>query len=143
MQGTRCDVRHRREPARGWLLEVVIDVIKGARHIAGLAASFDFFVIGNEDFSLESFAHIRIDGMRDIGMQLGAPVAVAAHTMLVEACAAAVAVAGTEMVLLVTATAMIAEFSRRHGEKDPVIALDEFDVANNERVIERDRAKSP
>ena len=45
------------------------------------------------------------------------------------------------MILFAAATAAIAELSRWHRQEQPVVAVDQLYVANDERVIECQRAK--
>ena len=63
--------------------------------------------------------------------------------VLVEARSAVVTETGAEVILLAAASAAVAELSAGHGEEEPIIPFDEFYVANDEGVIESQRAKGP
>jgi hypothetical protein len=60
---------------------------------------------------------------------------------LIESSAAVVAEAGAEMIFVAAARAVIAKLARRHGEEEALGTFDELDVADDESVIEGERAK--
>jgi len=63
-------------------------------------------------------------------------------SVFVEALPAIVAEAGAEVILFPAAPAAVAEFSRRHGKEKSVISFDDFHIADDEGVVEGQRAKS-
>jgi len=54
---------------------------------------------------------------------------------------AVVAKAGAKVILLATARAMVAQLARRHGQEQPLRAFDQFDVADDEGVVEGEGAE--
>jgi hypothetical protein len=61
--------------------------------------------------------------------------------VFIESQAAVVAVTGAEVVFLAAALAAVAELSGGHGEEQAVVAFDQLHVANDERVVEGERAE--
>ncbi len=97
---------------------------------------------------------MRVDRMSDVGVKLHPAVTpmnvsagvvhaarAAAVAVFVEPASAAVTEAGAEMILLRAARAMVAKLARRHGEEKPVGPLDQLDVADDEGVVEGERAE--
>ena len=68
-------------------------------------------------------------------------VLIAHEAVFVEAIAAIGAVAGAEVIFLTAASAMIAQFTRGHGEEEAVVAIDQLYVANYECMIKGEGAK--
>ena len=62
--------------------------------------------------------------------------------VFVQTHAAVVAETRAEMVLLPAAIAVIGKFAGRHGQKQAVGSFDQLHVSDDERVVERQRAKS-
>jgi hypothetical protein len=61
--------------------------------------------------------------------------------VIIEPAAAVVAEAGAEVILVAAARAVVTELARGHGEEEPVGAFDELHVADDESVVERQRAE--
>ena len=68
-------------------------------------------------------------------------VLIAHEAVFVQAIAASRTVAGAEVIFLTATSAVIAQFTRGHGEKQAVVAIDQLYVANYECMIKGERAK--
>src|SRR4029077_11637798 len=122
-------------------------VIEVRRDVAGLLAAIELAMEGFDDFALDRRTAGGVDGGGGCGagFQSSALVAVAGQVArraaFVESAAAVVAEAGAQAVLFTGARAMVAQLARRHGEEKPVRAFDEFDVSDDEGVVEGERAE--
>jgi hypothetical protein len=78
----------------------------------------------------------------DVGVEFQAAVAVVVAVLVfleavfIQRGAAVVAEAGAEVVFFAAAGAVVGQLSAWHGEEEAVISVDEFDVTNDEGVIE-------
>ncbi|HEV8379019.1 MAG TPA: hypothetical protein VGP99_09230 [Tepidisphaeraceae bacterium] len=94
---------------------------------------------------MDFLAALGIDGVRDISVKFQAAMAISvliAHeAVFVEAIAAIGAITGAEVIFLTATSAMIAQFTRGHGEKQTVVAIDQLYVANHECMIKGEGAK--
>jgi hypothetical protein len=63
--------------------------------------------------------------------------------ILIEPGAALVAEPGAKMILFTATPAAIAKLSAGHRQEKPIIPFDQLHIANDERVIESQRAKRP
>jgi len=97
-------------------------------------------VLGN-DVLLDHVAAKRIDGMCDIGVELGSAVGVFRGAPILQALATMVAVGGAEVILGVAVWAMSRELAARHGHERPVRAVNDLQIPHHEAVVERDRTK--
>src|SRR5205823_8988755 len=61
--------------------------------------------------------------------------------VLIQFGAALVAEAGAQVVLAAAGMAAVGQFAARHGHERPLGALDDLQVADDEGVVERDRAE--
>src|SRR5438105_2410703 len=68
-------------------------------------------------------------------------VLIAQKAVFVQAIAAIRAITGAEVIFFTAATTVIAQFTRGHGEKQAVVAIDQLYVANYECMIKGERAK--
>src|ERR1044071_5833070 len=79
-------------------------IIQVRRHVPRLAAAFDFVLVGLDRLPLNFSAAGSVDGVGDVGVQLGTAgpraVALVEVTAVAEATAALVAVAGPQVVAL-------------------------------------------
>ena len=66
----------------------------------------------------------------------------AAGPVRIEALAAVVAEPGAQVVLLRAGGAVVGDLARRHRQEETIVAVDQLHVADDERVIERERAVS-
>src|SRR5205807_4146504 len=71
----------------------------------------------------------------------GPAVGVAGGAVLVQFGAALVAKAGAQVVLAAAAMAAVGQLTAGHGHERPLGALDDLQVADDEGVVERDRAE--
>jgi len=94
---------------------------------------------------MDFMAALGIDGVRNISVKFQAAMAVSvliAHeAVFVQAIAASGTIAGAEVIFLTAATAMIAQLTRGHGEKQAIVAIDQLYVANYECMIKGEGAK--
>lgn len=67
--------------------------------------------------------------------------AVAEESVFVESVSAVIAEPSAKMIFVAAPGAVIHQLTRWHCEKQAIVAVDELDVADNERLIKRDRAK--
>src|SRR5256885_1600288 len=83
--------------------------------------------------------------MRDIGVQLqpawAVVVLILEISIFVEARSTMIAEASAQVILLAAALAAVAQLARWHGQEQAVVAFDQFHIANDERVIESQRAE--
>jgi hypothetical protein len=68
-------------------------------------------------------------------------VLIAHEAVFVQAIAAIGTITGAEMIFFTAASTVIAQFSRGHGEKQTVVAIDQLYVANYECMIKGEGAK--
>src|SRR5688572_24507956 len=95
-------------------LFVIGIVIVIARHIARLLGPFFFFLVGLQDGALHELTAAGVDGMSDVGVQLGPAIGVAHGAILIELRAALVAESSAQVVLAAAAPAAIGELAARH-----------------------------
>jgi hypothetical protein len=76
-----------------------------------------------------------------VDVDVAVPVAVLQVTGLVQAPPAIVAVPGAQVILFLAGRAVVAELPRRHRQEQPVVTVDQLDVADDEGVVERQRAE--
>jgi hypothetical protein len=83
--------------------------------------------------------------VRDISVKfqtaMAISVLIAHEAVFVEAIAAIRAITGAEVIFFTAATAVIAQFTRGHGEKQTIVAIDQLYVANHECMIKGEGAK--
>ncbi len=91
--------------------------------------------------ALNLLAGRRVDRVRDIGVELGAAVGVAHRPVFVELAAARVAEPRPEVVLAPALVAPVGEFPTRHRHEDALRPLDDFQIPDDEGVVEGDRAE--
>jgi hypothetical protein len=132
--------------ARGrQIINVQILAIQVGGDVPGHLAPFQFVKISGNHPAMDLVAALGVDRVRNISVQFQAAMAVSvliAHeAVFVEAIAAIRAIAGAKVIFLTAAPAVIAQFTRGHGEKQPVIAIDQLYVANYECMIKGEGAK--
>src|SRR5439155_12142278 len=91
---------------------------------------------------LNHFAALRVDGMSDIGIELGTALRVADGPLFAQTSAALIAILSFEMVLRAALMAMAGELAAGHGDEGPVGAVDDLEVADDKAVIEGDGAEA-
>ena len=79
--------------------------------------------------------------MRDVGVQLDAAVGVADGAVLVELAAALIAEAGPQMILAAAAGTAIGQLAAGHGHERALGPFDDLQIADDEGIVERDRAE--
>jgi len=128
--------------------KIHILAVKARRDIARFLGTFDLAMEGGDHLALDGLAALGVDRVGDVGVEFQAPVAVAVHRVIavailvalkaafVQVASAVVAETGAEVVFLAAAGAMVRQLAAGHGQKKSVISFDQFDVANDERVVE-------
>src|SRR5205814_2703717 len=78
-----------------------------------------------------------------VAVAVAVPVAVAVLQVpaLIEPAPAVVAVAGPQVVLFLASRAVVAQLARRHRQEQAVVPVDQLHVADDEGVVERQRAE--
>jgi len=95
-----------------------------------------------DDFLFDGLAALGVDGVGDVGVELQAAVAVVVavliflETVFIQRRAAVIAKAGAEVIFFAAARAVVGQLSAWHRKEEAVISIDEFDVTNDEGVIE-------
>jgi len=134
-----------RDSGTGQIIDVQVLPIQVGSDVAGHFAPFQFVQIGGNHPTMDFLAALGVDRVRNISVEFQAAMAVSvliAHeAVFVEAIAASRTVAGAEVIFFTTASAMIAQFTRGHGEKQSVVAIDQLYVANYECMIKGEGAK--
>src|SRR5216683_4556365 len=111
-------------------------------HVARLLGPFAFVVVGFEHGALDDLPAGGVDRMRDVGMKLGASIGVTSGPILIELGAALVAKAGTQMVFAAALHAPVGQLAAGHGHERALGAIDDLQVADDKRIVERDRTES-
>ena len=124
--------------ALGVIFRVVIVI---TARVAGLPGAFFFFLKGPQNSALNGLAAGGIDRVRDVGVEFRPAISVAQSPILVQACAALVAVAGAQMVLAAALRATVSQFTARHGHELALGAFDDLQIANDESIVKRDGAE--
>ena len=129
-------------------IKVGIIPIEIRRYISRQFAAIKFFQIRHQHAPLQFEPARGVDRMRDIRVQLGPHETAAAAAIwaghvaiFVQSRPALITEPGTQMVLLAAAPAAVAQFSAGHRQEKPIISFDQFHIANDEGVIESERAK--
>jgi len=79
--------------------------------------------------------------MGDVGIELGSALVVGGHPTRIERGATLVAMLRAEVVFCGTLGAVRGQLATRHRHKGSAGSLDDFQVADDETVVKRDRAK--
>ncbi len=82
-----------------------------------------------------------IDGVGDVGVELGPAFLVLHRVLLLLPRAALIAERGPQMVLAAALRAMAGELATGHGHERPGRALDDFQVADDEGIVQGNRAE--
>ncbi len=122
-------------------LEFVGLVVVVTRYVARHLGALEFLGVGGKHGGLDLLPAHGIDGMGDVGVELGPPVGVAECAVLVEPAAALVAETAPQVILRATVVAAIGQLARRHRDEEALGALDDLEVADDEHVVEGDAAK--
>jgi hypothetical protein len=128
------------------IVEVGQIAVKFRRDIAGQFALLDLILIRVNRLAFDLKPAFSVDGMGDIGVEFEARPAMhsALHlhaAVFVEALAAVVAEAGAEVIFLSASAAAIAQLATGHRQEKSVISFDDFHIADDEGVVEGQRAK--
>ncbi len=129
------DLRVRRALELGRVVVVV-----GAG-VARLLSAFLLHLERLDDGILDDLATSAVDRVGNVSMQLHAPVGIASSAILVELGAALIAEPCPQVVLAAARTAPIGELAARHGHEGTFGSLNDFQIADDESVIERHRAE--
>src|SRR5262249_12810465 len=113
----------------GFLVLATVVVVVRA-DVARLLGALLFFLIGPQHRRLDDLPTGGVDGVRDVGVELGPAVGVAAGAVLVQFVAALVAVAGSQVVLAPALPATVSQLATRHRHKGPLCPFDDFQVAH-------------
>src|SRR5262249_12045292 len=106
------------------------------KDVAGLLTALALFLVGLDNGRLDHFAAGGVDRMRDVGMQLDAAVGVAGGPILIELAAALIAIARPQMVLAAAAWTAVGQLPARHGHKRAFGSFYDFQVADDESIVE-------
>jgi hypothetical protein len=142
MRQRSCGAEPVARGAVGKIEEIRVFAIEAGGDVAGLLGAFYFFVESQDDFLFDGLAALGVDGVGDVGVEFQAAVAVVVAVLVfleavfIQRGAAVVAEAGAEVVFFAAAGAVVGQLSAWHGEEEAVISVDEFDVTNDEGVIE-------
>jgi hypothetical protein len=122
------------------IVEIEVLSVKSRRDVSRLLAALQFPVIGRKDLFLDLSPAVRIDRMGDVGVKLeassaGVSVAVVQISVAIQAASAMITKLCPEVVLFGALWAVIGNFSGRHGEKEAVVSVDQFHIADDERIV--------
>jgi hypothetical protein len=127
-----------------FIVEIAQISVKFGWNVAGQLAPVDLFLVCSDGAAFDLEPAIGIDRMGDVGMQFKPsthrPLNLHA-AIFIQPLATVIAEAGTEVILVPAPPASVAELSRRHGEEQSIISFDDFHIADDECVVERERAK--
>ncbi len=79
--------------------------------------------------------------MGDVGVELGPAVGVAGGPVLVQLVAALIAVTCPQVILAAALLAPVGELSAGHGHERTFGPFDDLEIADDEGIVKRDRAK--
>lgn len=111
-------------------------------NIAGLFSALDFLVILLDDDVLDHLPAFRVDGMSDIGVQLGTTVRILRSSSIRQSLAALVAVLCPQMIFHATTGAVSGQLSAWHRDEGTIRSIDDFQIAHDKAIIESNRTKS-
>src|SRR5262245_25653238 len=124
-----------------WRVTVLEVEVVVPRNITRLFRTLDLFVVLVDNDFLNHLAAERIDRMRDVRIQLRATICILRSACITETLAALIAILCTQVVLHTAAWAMRGQFAARHRNKRAVRTINNFQIAYNETVVKRNRAK--
>src|SRR5262245_7335645 len=127
--------------ARRVVIDVAAVVVVVGADVTGHLGPLALVGVRLDDGHLHDFAAGAVDRVGDVGVELGPAVVIAGGAVLVQVVAAAVAVAGAEVILGPAARAAVGELAAGHGHEQALGALDDFQVPDDEGVVEGDRAE--
>jgi hypothetical protein len=85
----------------------------------------------------------RIDGVSNIGIQLGSPLLISNRSIVLQSQSARVAMGGPQVILAPAAGAMERQFAAWHRHKRSIGTFDNFQISDDETIIKCDGAKCP
>jgi hypothetical protein len=121
-------------------LVIIPEVIERA-DVAGLLGKLKLTLVCIDDDVIDHEAAMRVDRMRDVGVQFGAPLEIAQSALWVELSSAVIAEMRPQMVFVAAVSAAVGKLTTGHGNEDALAALDDLEVADDKRVVDRDRAE--
>jgi hypothetical protein len=134
-----CPVESRRFcPRCVAVLELKIIV---ARHVARLFGPLDFFKKLVNYYILDHFPALGINWMSNICVKFCAAIGVFGGPRIGHPLAALIAILRAKMVFHSAAGAVRRQLAARHGHKRPIGAIDNFQIAHDKAIVERDRTK--
>ena len=102
----------------------------------------NFIFVCGDNRALEACAAVAVDWVRDVYVEFAAGFRWVWRAVAGQARAAFVAEFGAQMVLAAAFGAMVSELATGHGNKKPLCAVNNFNVADYEFPVESDGAKS-
>lgn len=122
------------------IVEIKVLAVKARRDVSGLLAALQFPVISRKNLLLDLPSAVGVNRVGNVGVKLQAGSVCVSVAMLevsvgIEPVPALITKFCTKMVLLCAFRAVIGDFPGRHRQKKIVISVDQFHVANNERVV--------
>jgi hypothetical protein len=124
----------------GFVIEIGIKIVVG-RAVTGQFRLLDLLVIGVDDGVLDTLATGGVDGVGDVGVELGSAIHIAGRSFFIEASATLIAIAGSQMILVATMRTAISQLSTGHGDKEAFGPFNDFEISNDKRVVEGDTAE--
>lgn len=126
--------------ARGNFHVIDVEVVV-SRNVSGQLRAFDLFVVFVDDARLNHLATERVDGVSNVGVEFSSAVGILNKAAFFEPLTALIAVIGAKMVLHSALAAVRSELPAGHGDEGTACAVDNFQVANHETIIEGNRAE--
>ena len=121
-------------------IQVVVVVVTG--DVARLLRTIQFHLEFRDHAGLNHFAAAGIDRVGDIGVQFGASFVVADGAIFFQTAAALVAMGRAQMNLLAALRTMRGELAAGHGHERAVGSIDNFQIADNKRIVKGNRTES-
>jgi hypothetical protein len=90
---------------------------------------------------LDLFAALRVDWMRDVGVELNAAIGITDRPIIALPSAALIAIVGPQVVLKAALGAVAGQLSAGHRHEWTVGPTNDLEVSNHECMIESDRTK--
>lgn len=112
-----------------------------SRHIIRLLRAKNFRVVFFDHPMLNHLATLRIYRMCDVGVELSAPVGIERHAVGRQGCPALVTVLRAQVIFRAATGAMARQLAARHRNERAIGSIDDLEIAHDEAVVERDRAK--
>ena len=102
----------------------------------------DLLLVGLHHLELDKFAAVAVDGVRDVGIELGSAILVLDGTILAEGFAAVIAVAGSQVIFVVAARAAVHQPPAGHRDERASASLDDLQIPDDKAAVQRDGTES-